>query len=616
MPDLSFSGMNFLNTRREVPQQSSRGSESKRRRKEAKATDTDDEISHFFASTEAPHRKHKHGNSRQTAENASNHIDLSTNRQCRQRLSTSISSTPVANFPPRPFLGRPDNSQPLGSRRHSLSSRKTQAYQSPSLETTYLPWSTSPNRPSSLLRMRKTDEIAGSSFQKANPNISPSQEPLLRQITRRVSAEPQPTTSVGDEEPEENKIEPGADSCSKTYAAAGIICTNTPHPGTSCLDGHGEVSASENNKDQINGLPSVQEVKNTDAVEAVKQDTLKQFTVLINELLDKWKDKVSVPTGIVRCIQDPSGIAPVIERPQSHTSALHDGSHLQEIIGEDIVNNKEDLQHVPSPRPPSRSLGNPAYSAGPDVVVVRRGLISSQHSTRSQGSWAGQLAEAAQHHQFGISSPFHDSSYSTCRGTESIYEQQMHGRQQHLRYAHIPVRNSSAGASTDFIVGFRDSPYQSTFAQVRTPTLGEKYDVPSISHTNQYWESPGLELRQSMIRTPAQPPSTVWQSCHETLEYASPPTCRKKWRNPLGTHLCTDPSPSTTLNQNNSPRGYVLKDAFQDEMLAEESLRHEFCSPGRALDVKDSREELQIGDEGDEEMEIEPSSFWKPNLLY
>ena len=469
--------------------------------------------------------------------------------------------------------------------------------------------------------MQKTDELADNPSKNAKPKIGQLQKPLLQKSSTEASAEAQPQVdksknSVEDEEPEENKIQAGADPCTQNYMAASIIRTNTSNPGILCLEGHSEVLASENNERQTIGLPNVQEVKNTDALETVKQDTLNQFTVAINELLDKWKDKVSVPTEIVSGVRNPSGAASVIEQPESHISPVYDDSHPQNNLRESIVNNKEEFRRVRTPMPPSQSLGNHANSAEADVVVGRGPTIPSRHSTRSRNSLVDLSSTAAQHHQLRVSSPFHDSTYSTCRGTESIYEQQIHGHQQQLRYARIPGRNHSVSAFTNSIVGIHDSPHQSGITKVKTPMLGEKYDVASTLHTNRYLDFHGQDLPQSMLRTPVRPPNSIWQSCHKTLGYASPATYEEKWGSPLSTHLRTDHQPSTILYQDSYSRDYVPEDAFQNKILVEEGLGHEFGSLARALDTHDSRVELQIGDEKDGEMEVEPSSFWKPNLLY
>ena len=600
--------MNFLNTRREAPQQSSRETECKRQRKETKAAVLDDEISHFFMSTEAPRREHKHNKSHLQAGRSPPRSGTSAERQYIQSSSTPVSSAPVVSLPPRPFLGfgepgpRPDNSQSRSSRTHNLSSRKPRAHRSSTLETIYLPWSTSPNRPHPLPKMRKTDEQADSPSKRANDKTVQPQKLQDQQSVRGASTSAQPqvdksTNRIEDEDPEETKVQ-------------GDLCKRILNPSTSCPGGHSENLSSGNNESGITGLPSMQDMKSADAVESTKQDTLSQFTVAINELLDKWKDKVSVPTEIIRCVQKTAGTG----RPESQSSSKHDDDHPQETTVEDIIKNKEDPQHVQTPRSPSQPMDNPACIAKPDDAVDR-GPVPSRHTTSSRISLVGQSATALQQPHIRISSPFHDSSYSTYRGTESIYEQQMHGYQQLPGCARDTERNRSGSVLTSFPLGVHDSPHQPSLTRSDRSMLGGNYDSSSTIYTNRYWDTLGLDLPQSTVTTTAESHSNVLHGNYEPLIHASPSIYVDEWRSPLGAHHSIKQQPSAFSYQD-ILRDCVPEDTWQDMMLREEDLGNDFGLQGRPLGAHDGGEELGFGAEENGEMEIEPSGFWKPNLLY
>lgn len=129
MPDLSFSELDFLNHRKDVPKEKPRPPTKQSRRKGDKAIDTEAAISRFFAPPEE--RKHEAGTSPSRRKGAARRQDRS--------------SMPPINLPAKPFLGfgscGPGHVSPVALRENSYSQTLPLRRSSTNGSTSYVTWS-------------------------------------------------------------------------------------------------------------------------------------------------------------------------------------------------------------------------------------------------------------------------------------------------------------------------------------------------------------------------------------------------------------------------------------------------------------------------------------------
>ncbi|KAI4170124.1 MAG: hypothetical protein LQ348_007171 [Seirophora lacunosa] len=129
VPDLSFSELDFLNRRKEVPKEKPRPPTKQSRRKGDKAIDTEAAISRFFAPPEE--RKHEAGTSPSRGEGAARRQDRS--------------STLPINLPAKPFLGfgscGPGHVSPVALREDNFSQIIPLRRSSSNGSTSYVTWS-------------------------------------------------------------------------------------------------------------------------------------------------------------------------------------------------------------------------------------------------------------------------------------------------------------------------------------------------------------------------------------------------------------------------------------------------------------------------------------------
>ncbi|KAL9120882.1 MAG: hypothetical protein Q9187_002561 [Circinaria calcarea] len=167
LPDLSFSEMTFLNARGKPEEPLNDVGEKKRSRK-SKASNLNDEISRFFASTREPLVERSHNISSHAKELPPLAETGSTCRQDVRHLSVARSSLPPIKLPGRPFLGfgepGPRPSSPLRDLREDISvsdlCTRRQPQSGPSRSATYYTWSQSPEPARPRLMTRSERDLA------------------------------------------------------------------------------------------------------------------------------------------------------------------------------------------------------------------------------------------------------------------------------------------------------------------------------------------------------------------------------------------------------------------------------------------------------------------------
>ena len=189
MPDLAFSEMAFLASRRERPKDafkdsSTRPSDKKKRWQSTKAADTEAEISRYFLSVEP------------TILNATNSLDQKR-QQDERRAPDHASPQAFVNLPNTPFLGFGSCGPNISISPAKVSEIRRRDSPCPTRSTSYLTWSQSeapsyashpPNRPHRTMRSK----VSASSDQKCTRSTSHKSQHSTQCVCR---ARVQPTST-------------------------------------------------------------------------------------------------------------------------------------------------------------------------------------------------------------------------------------------------------------------------------------------------------------------------------------------------------------------------------------------------------------------------------------
>ncbi|MCJ1396955.1 hypothetical protein MMC11_000147 [Xylographa trunciseda] len=457
LPDLSFSEVNFLSTRREQPTESKRDVDNSKRRRERKAADNDDEISRFFAVTKAPLTERDLNSHHDDGYAAFKLPPLSSSPHWKVRrypTATKLTVAPVQE-PIRPFLGfgerrpyPPVSSGPSSIYRASTSPVKPPLRVNPSVATSYFPWSTSPNnKESSPCKRTVSDLFRSSPGKKDQMHSRISESPVLRQVehpqTVRRHKHVQPITAntstaipqkqLKDRSAEKSVKLLGSDRPDPSVGSANeaVVLADLPKKTSDAQTIDYVETAQVTDVADTHSLPvcsiATDMEKTVADASAKEQDARLQFASAVQELLDQWKDKVEIPVTFANdlrqsCTAASAGkesadelgsLQPVPQIAEAHTEPIRNDYHHS---SEDPRNNK--TLPIPSPT----TIMNDHHSATPSEVIRPAPVASRGSVTKSQHSWMD--SRIALNRGFARS-PFGDSTYSTYRGTESIYEQQL-----------------------------------------------------------------------------------------------------------------------------------------------------------------------------------------------
>ena len=152
VPDLAFSEMTFLNTRREKPDDQVKVTLKNKRRKKDKGANIEAEISRYFTSKSIPgHEKAQNRNERVERFLGSNTAESEAQRRADRLPTPNLAILPPINLPGRPFLGfgsrGEDLTSPVKENDHEACVERRastpQIPSSPSRSTSYFSWSQS-----------------------------------------------------------------------------------------------------------------------------------------------------------------------------------------------------------------------------------------------------------------------------------------------------------------------------------------------------------------------------------------------------------------------------------------------------------------------------------------
>ena len=177
VPDLAFSEMTFLNTRREKPGDQVKVTQNTMRRKKDKRADTEAEISRYFTSISIPRLEKAHNrNERIERFLGSNATKCKAQCHADRPPSPNLSTLPPIDLPGRPFLGfgsrREDLTSPVQEYRHKEQPKHRAITppiaSTPGRSTSYFSWSESA---ASNVRRRSDVSEAASTDLGNTPNI-------------------------------------------------------------------------------------------------------------------------------------------------------------------------------------------------------------------------------------------------------------------------------------------------------------------------------------------------------------------------------------------------------------------------------------------------------------
>ena len=453
MPDLSFSEINFLRAHREKPPEPKRDSNNSKRRREHNAVDNDDEISRFFTVAKAPLIE------RELSSYLNNGyaiplppIHSPGGELYRYSAATNPTMTHV-EAPIRPFLGfgergphPPVSSRPSSSYRASISPVKPPMRQRQSIPTSNFTWSTSLNYQRSTPQKKTVSDLFRSSPGKKDQEScrirgSPALPAAESRKTVRRHRHIHPTAADAStldsqrrsdhndgEEIDRLHVHDQSDQSANSHnngattaepskmvpeSESSDLVQKTPQ-ATDLADSHLIRSNSPVNNEE----------KFTNDTCTKEQNSQSQFVTAVQVLLDQWKDKIDIPIAISNGLQEsytapslstnitdqPGPLQPI---PQIADIPPIADEHPQ--LTEDAVDQNESALSL-------TTIADNHCSVVPSKIVNPASVVSRGSATKSQYSWTD--PRIARDRAFARS-PFQDSTYSTCRGTGSLYEQQL-----------------------------------------------------------------------------------------------------------------------------------------------------------------------------------------------
>ena len=454
MPDLSFSEVKFLGTHREKPSEPKLDLDNSKRRRERNVVDNDDEISRFFTVTKAPLTERDLNSYHNSGYAFPLPSVRSLSRKLQQHSTATNSTITPVEVPIRPFLGfgergphPPISSGPPSSYMANISPVKTVLRQSPSIATSHIPWSTSPNNQRSSPYKRTVSDLFQSSPGKTHQEkIRIPKSSILREAEHRKTGRRQKhiRTSMADASTASSQRLSNHQDCEEVVRVH--------------VHNHPDQSASSQNKDLTRaGLPNmIPEAKTWDSVQNAQatevsssqllplkdpvsnketsvedtstkdQNPRLQFVFAVQELLDQWKDKIEIPVtfadGLQQSYTAPSlgintadRLSPLQPVPQTVDMQLESISDEPQRVTEDAKNK---IVPIPSPT----TIVDDHCSPVPSKAIRPASVVSRESLAKSQYSWTD--LRVVRNRTFG-QSPFEDSTYGTCRGTGSLYEQQI-----------------------------------------------------------------------------------------------------------------------------------------------------------------------------------------------
>ncbi|MCJ1437087.1 hypothetical protein MMC27_006472 [Xylographa pallens] len=454
LPDLSFSEVKFLSTHREKPPEPKRDLDNSKRRRERKVVDNDDEISRFFTVTKAPLTERDLNSYHNSGYAFPLPSVRSPSRKFQQHpMATNLTMAPV-EVPIRPFLGfgergphPPISSGPSSSYMANISPVKTFLRQSPSIATSYIPWSTSPNNQRSSPYKRTVSDLFKSSPGKSHQEKSRIPDsPILRKSKDRKTGRRHKhiQTSMADASTASSQRLSDHQDCEEAVKVR--------------VHNHPDQSASSQNKDMTraelpNMIPEAQTLDSVQTAQATElpnsqllplnnpvsnkeksventsikdQDPRLQFAIAVQELLDQWKDKIEIPVTFANGLQQ-SYTAPTLgmktaDRLSPFQPVPQTADMQPESISDDHHQVTEDAKNKNVPIPSPTTIVNDHCSPVPSKSIRPASVVSRGSAAKSQYSWTD--PRIVRNRAFG-QSPFADSTYGTCRGTGSLYEQQI-----------------------------------------------------------------------------------------------------------------------------------------------------------------------------------------------
>ncbi|MCJ1242917.1 hypothetical protein MMC30_000113 [Trapelia coarctata] len=661
LPDLAFSEMTFLKSRRMTQAELSRDAENKRLRKGQRAANVDDEISRFFKATESPlHERDANACHRQVQFTPIRHTSSSLGIHLQQSSATSSSLPPPSPLT-NPFLGfgvpgpRPDISVRVGSiDRSSVSPSKRQLHQSREHSGTPLSWSKSPQVPRSSSRPR---EIIGS-MSVPSERLEHSRTMPLRAVSERspVRAPSIPRTQLPDHHGEmsaspltvvestQHQLNSPSQNCmddsiqqesnpANSHPVTGKgqhptaldTSVNAEQPQAGPADSGFNALSSETQKDPPCQPATAREERRTEANSVDRPKTaqeeegnsvaqpqdpaiLNQFAADLNKLLGKWKGRIAIPDDLSKGFQTSDIHESNTEARGSYSSENQELGHSVETVVQDAVSDIEGPQQKPVSADDPRPTTNETLSTRTRVSSERDRVSSRISETRSQKSWTDPVLLNNRRYQLDARSPFQDSTYSTC-GTGSIYEQQMRelpsdpqSNQRLHRHIEHPV--FAITRLTNYLADGRadfDLPH----------LLLQHHDSPQLASSFRYNPS---QYMQEDGHHPAFNTPTLQSGLMENREFDRGRSVEASdqagmWYSPARScvQMALEPSPAP---HRCSPRPHFQDPAFGDDTMTEAELHF-------ALERSEHDEGgFEAGNMTRADTDEELVGFWRPNRLY
>ncbi|MCJ1283674.1 hypothetical protein MMC26_003005 [Xylographa opegraphella] len=475
LPDLSFSEINFLSTHRDKPPVPKRDSDHSKRHREHNTLENDDEISRFFAVTKASLTE-RDLNSYNNSGYAFPLPPIRSPSRKLHRYSTATNSTTPAKAPIRPFLGfgergpqPPVSPGPSSNYKASMSPAKQLLRQSPSIATSYFPWSTSPNNQRSSPHKRTVSDLFKSSPGKADREKCQIPElPVLHHAGHRKIERPhkrirtpihEANTSVADTLSDIQNVEESVQLDNHNHQDQNasphnedVTIAELPNiaPKAQVVDFVHSAQPTELSTNHVlpmNNSMSNQE-KSVETTSPKEQTPQLQFAIAVQELLDQWKDKIKIPITFADGLQKPYTATSLGMNTADNLSTFQPVPQTTDIQPESIFEDHpqviEDVDFKKVPIPSPITIVDNHCSVEAPKIVRPTSVVSRGSAAKSQYSWTDPRKTRDRASAY---SPFQDSSYSTCRGTESLYEQQLPWSASH---SHRHLLNNRANERLDF----------------------------------------------------------------------------------------------------------------------------------------------------------------------
>ncbi|MCJ1378168.1 hypothetical protein MMC17_001264 [Xylographa soralifera] len=454
LPDLSFSEVNFLSTHREKPLEPKLALDSSKRHRERKAADDDDEISRFFTVAKAPMTERELNNYHNNGYAFPLPPIRSPSRKLHQYHTTTNSTTTPVEIPIRPFLGfgerrpHPPVSPGLSSSyRASVSPVKPLLRRSPSIVTSYFTWPRSSNNQNSSPYKRTVSDLFRSSPGKEDReksrflnSLDPRKAEHRKSVPRHEciqtsAADARAATSqrLSNHQDSEETVKLHAhdhtDQGASSHNKATIVA-EVPKmiPEAQTLDFVQTTQATELADSHSVPLENAVSKEENPAAEASteEQSPRLQFAIAVHKLLDQWKDKVEIQVSLANDIQQSYTAPSLGMNTADQLSPLQSVPQKTDIQTEPISVDQhqftEDAKKKNVPIPSPTTLVDDHCSVVRSKLIRPASIVSRGSATKSQYSWTD--PRLARDRAFAHS-PFEDSTYSTCRGTGSLYEQQL-----------------------------------------------------------------------------------------------------------------------------------------------------------------------------------------------